>query len=35
VWDRTADNFHGYHLLNLNTKYGLPTPPARDPGPRS
>jgi hypothetical protein len=29
VWERMDERFVAYHLLNLNTKYGLPTPRPR------
>jgi hypothetical protein len=29
VVDLRAGDVHGHHVLNLNEKYGLPTPPAR------
>ena len=28
VRDRVQESFYGYRVLNLNTKYGLPTPKA-------
>ena len=30
VRDRVKQLFTGYHVLNLNAKYGLPTPPPSD-----
>ena len=31
VWERVAASFLGFHLLNLNAKYSLPTPNPGDP----